>query len=68
MYAQCTGSSEGIHKMNIQAIVLALVLAYTISSAQNIYDGCGTSKDCLGFMKGMDDTQTTCLITMVMYP
>ena len=51
--------------MNIQAIFLALALAFTISSAQNIYDGCGAGKDCLGFLKGMDDTQTTCLQTKV---
>ena len=67
MYAQCSGYSEWIYKMNIQAILLDLALVFTLSSTQNIYDGCSTDKDCLGFMKGMDDTQTTCLQTMVMH-
>ena len=53
MYAQCSGYSEWIYKMNIQAILLDLALVFTLSSTQNIYDGCSADKDCLGFMKGM---------------
>ena len=36
-----------------------------VTEAQNIYEGCGSSKKCLGFEKGLDDVQTTCLASRV---
>ena len=51
--------------MNTKALLPSLALAFVLSSAQNIYDGCDSNKECLGFVKGMDDTQTTCLQTKV---
>ena len=60
--AQCKLSPR---KMNIPVLLLGLV--FTSTSAQNIYEGCGSEKECLGFVKGMDDTQTTCMETEVVY-
>ena len=36
-----------------------------VTEAQNIYEGCGSTKKCLGFEKGLDDVQTTCLASQV---
>ena len=44
-------------------IVASLTIASTLG--QNIYEGCGNEKSCLGFEKGLDDVQTSCLRTQV---
>ena len=49
------------------ALVLCLLSSSwaAVAGAQNIYEGCGSSKKCLGFEKGLDDVQTTCLASQV---
>ena len=43
-----------------------LMTLLTIAAGQDIYKGCDTSKRCLGFEKGLDDVQTSCLKTQVL--
>ena len=49
------------------ALVLCLLSSSwaAVAGAQNIYEGCGSEKKCLGFEKGLDDVQTTCLASQV---
>ena len=50
-------------KMN--GLLLCLLASWAVAKAQNIYEGCGSEKKCLGFEKGLDDVQTTCLASQV---
>ena len=43
-----------------------IVTLLTIATGKDIYKGCGNSKRCLGFEKGLDDVQTSCLKTQVL--
>ena len=51
--------------MYMSALILGLASVLTLSSAQNIYEGCGSDKECLGFLKG-DGTQA-CMQTEVIW-
>ena len=53
-------------KLSTLGIVLAMFLTLAVVKAQDIYEGCGHTKKCLGFEKGRDDVQTNCLETKVM--
>ena len=47
------------------SLAMMMGSAASVTEAQNIYEGCGSSKKCLGFEKGLDDVQTTCLASQV---
>ena len=52
-------------KLSTFGIVFVMSLTIAIVEAQTIYEGCGRAKKCLGFEKGRDDVQTSCLETQV---
>ena len=37
------------------AVMMMGSAAAAVTEAQNIYEGCGSAKKCLGFEKGLDD-------------
>ena len=49
----------------LERVLCSLAMMAAVTEAQNIYEGCGSSKKCLGFEKGLDDVQTTCLASQV---
>ena len=51
----------------MNGLLLCLLASWAVAKAQNIYEGCGSEKKCLGFEKGLDDVQTTCLASQVIY-
>lgn len=42
-------------------IILVASLTLATTSGKSIYEGCGSDKRCLGFERGLDDVQTSCL-------
>ena len=49
----------------LERVLCSLAMMAAVTEAQNIYEGCGSAKKCLGFEKGLDDVQTTCLASQV---